>query len=192
MTDDDWGAVCFFIDQGWGDFDQDRRDGYAFFLKGFEKDEALGALKLIAEQGKPFLPRPPEIVAAIRSTQVRPVPSWSEAWAALRRAMAARDEQRGYELLNAAHPVLGRFMEMEGGWQEMRLQPFFDPDYGAVRVRDLKARWEEFVDVARERLRQGLALGATAARRGVGPARLDAAMLVEPLRPAPQIGPSAS
>jgi hypothetical protein len=187
ISDDDWASVCFFIDQGWGDFDQDRRDAYRFFLGELEQDELLAGLKKLAEDGQKFLPRPPEIITAVRSLQEPPVPSWSEAWAVLRKAMEARSEERAYELLNGVHLVLGKFMEAEGGWEAMRLQPFFDPEFGMVRVRDLKARWEEFVEVARERLRQGFALEAASGRRHLGPRTLGTAALVEKLRPASEL-----
>ena len=185
MTEDEFEVVANAIVQGWqGEWSEDRADAYRVFLLPLPLPDVLAALSKLAEGGSPWLPTVPEIVKATRDVQDEAVPSWREAWRALRAAMRCRDEEAAYALLNDVHPVVARFMTACGGWQAMRLVPFEDEQYGALRVRELREDWTEFVAVARERLRRGRALDAAQPRAQIGPRKLDTHALVDGLRPA--------
>jgi hypothetical protein len=52
-----------------------------------------------------------------------------------------------------------------------------DPEHGALRQKDLREMWEQFVEVAKQRLATGLALQSVG-RRACGPRSLDQAALL--------------
>ncbi len=171
MTNDEWESCALIIENCWrGSLDDKASAAYYTMLKRFDADEVMFALHALVENGRPFLPAVPEIVAEIRSGQEPPVPAWSEVWPRLRKALWKPTEAKAVAYVEELHPMVVAFLKAEG-WQRLREAPLNDPDYGTLRLRDLEQRWSEFVDVAAARRRQGHALHATGAREvepGVG------------------------
>lgn len=185
MTQKEWDGLCTLMEDGFkGDFTDSMRSSYHTFLKGFSAEQIVGALKKLIEDGSPWLPKVPEIVKAIRDSSEPPVPAWGEVWTGLQRALNARSEEAAMTwMTERVHPVAAAFLSVEG-WKTLKQVPFFDPDYGAIRVKELRERWSEFIEVAQERMRRGLAL-TQGTRRATGPLQLDAYTLAESLKPAP-------
>lgn len=185
LTDDEWDSIALVMDKCWkGHFDDETAMAYRMMLAPrFEASQILAALNELAESGSPFLPAVPEIVQTARKMQEPELPSWSEVFAGIDKGIRFQSQQASLDWISEnVHPVVAKFVVAEG-WETLRMTPFFDPDYGALRQRDLKARWESFVEVAKERLARGRALEAVTGRRGIGPARLDMAALLEDARP---------
>lgn len=184
MKKAEWEGLCGLMEDCWpsAEFNDRSRKSYRAFLDDFQPEQVMAALRVLMEDGKPFLPAVAEIVKAVRDLQSEPVPGWAEVWTTLERALSSGSEERAFELANGLHPMVGRFLEVEG-WERLSRTPFYDPEYGGVRIKDLHARWDEFVAVARERMRRGLGLARGKARGTLGPHSLDTSALVERLRP---------
>jgi hypothetical protein len=162
MTDDEWEGVAFFLEEWWrGEFDDRKRRAYRVALDKFSPEQVMAALHALVETGKPFLPSVPEIVAKLRSVEESPVPGWSEVYRWIVRAQhkagqkyTAPDQEKtaaGAEFLREkCHPVVAAFYEAEGYARLSRIE-FGDEEYGELRIKDLRERFEEFVDVARAR-----------------------------------------
>lgn len=185
MTSDEWESVVYVMESCWkggfGDEEDRKADAYRMFLNKFSAEEVMAGLHSLAEDGSPFLPSVPEIVQRVRALTEPPVPSWPEVWKHLmvpvRRGWP---EQQALDYLNERHPLMGHFMGTVG-YEYLRTTGFDDPDYGGIRIKELEGRWNEFVGTAKDRLVQGRALEAAGMRRGVGPARIDQAALLEQL-----------
>lgn len=192
MTDDEWESVGFLIEQCWkGEFDDEKRQAYRVFLDKFSATQVVAGLHLLAESGAPFLPEVPEMVQAVRSVAEEPVPGWAEVWKNILTPMKRGwPEQQALDYLNEVHPIVARFVVAQG-YETLKRTPFFDEQYGSLRIKELSERWEEFVAVARERAAHGRALEAAGQRAGIGPTRLDQHALLERLG-APKELPEAS
>jgi hypothetical protein len=198
VKDDEWASCCFFVDQAFkGDFDEDKRDAYRFFLDGLDPELMMAALRALVEDGEEWLPAAGRILKRARSLQEPPVPGWAEVYPALVQATdvggrtytdgeAEKTAKAVAWLDEYKHRVIARFYETQG-WARLARTGFDDQDYGALRENDLRRQWEEFVDVARQRLVQGRALEPSAARGEIGPSRLDQAALMRSLQPRPEI-----
>lgn len=194
MTDEEWLSCAFLIRHTFkGEFLEKQRTVYKQFLGRFDVKQVEGAVHKLVEEGVTFMPSAAELVQAARSLEESPVPGWTEVYRWLMRALhkggqryTAPEQEKtaaGAEFLREkCHPVVAAFFEAEGYGRLSRIE-FGDETYGELRIRDLKERFEEFVDVARARLEQGLALEAVGMRKELGPARLDAHALLEGLRP---------
>lgn len=166
MIPDEWQAISLLIENCWrGEFDDTRSASYFAMLRQFDPEDVMAALHAIIENGSPFIPSVPEIVVEIRKFQTPPLPSWSEVWDriqyVLRRCLT---EDEAVELLNELHPVAGAFLRTEG-FERLQHEPLLDPDYGALRVRELHQRWREFSEVKHEKMRQGMAIESRARSR---------------------------
>lgn len=170
MRPDEWDAIALLIDNCWrGEFDDTMSQSYFTLLSRFDAQEVMAALHALVETGNPFVPSVPEIVAQVRKMQTPALPPWSEVWDALVTATGkCADEQAAVAYLtDNCHPTVAAFMTLEG-FDRMRREPFFDPDYGALRIRELHQRWQEFADSSREKMRNGLAIEAqTRTTRGL-------------------------
>lgn len=197
MSGDEWRAICRLIEGGWaGELDEDDRRTYRVFLDKFAPTVVVAALHKLAESGKPYVPKVPELVAACRDLTETPLPGWAEVYCWLMRGISYAG--RGYFdppdektrkgaafLAVGCHPVVGRFFEVET-YERLANIAFDDPEYGLLRQKELHDRWDEFVDVARDRLARDRAMAAVEKRGEIG--HLDAAALLDSLR---QEGPSA-
>lgn len=156
MNNDEWRAICLHMENGWkGDMTDERRAAYHTFVGEFEAPTVLGALRLLAEAGSPWLPTVPELVKACRGVTQVPVPPWTEVWQEIQRAMDASASGRPWA---ADHPIVAAFVQNENP-ARLRYVEFYSPEYGDLKLRDLERRWDEFVDVYEARDRQALARG---------------------------------
>lgn len=174
MEREEWDACSFLLENGWGGkWDDSRDDAYFTLLRGLDAADVLAAIQVLVEEGREYLPAAAEIASRARSLSSPPMPSWAEAWEQIEAALIKGcDEDQAVERLNSIHPLLGPFVRV-AGWKTLQTTEFYDHEYGAVRVRDLEARWNEFVERAEERVRQGRALEAAGRPNGL-PTRLDA------------------
>jgi hypothetical protein len=177
MTRDEWDTIALLIENCWrGEFDEVQSSAYYTMLRRFNHGEVMAALHRLVEDEKPFLPTVPEIVGAIRKIESRGIPAWTEVWSKMKIALGKGSEQEAIDFMRDLHPIAAAFLSTEG-FDRLRYEPFFDPDYGAIRVRDLHQRWNEFSERSSERQKQGLAIEATK-RSGLGLDRMDATRLL--------------
>lgn len=179
MTWDEWKPLARLLADCWaGEFTGTMPSSYFTLLEPYDGNAVRAALMALSTSQK-WLPKVPEIVQQMRAAVEPPVPAWTEVWQALQRAMKKRTEVAAMEFLrDDVHPVVASFMVAEGGWAVMKMAPLFHDDYGMLRQKELRERWEEFVAVAKERVQRGISLAAVE-RRGIGlPSRLDTASLL--------------
>lgn len=161
MTRDEWETIALLIENCWrGEFDEVQSSAYFTMLGRFDHGQVMAALHRITEDGKPFVPSVPEIIAAIRRLEIKSLPSWTDVWASMKAALALGSEQAALDRMRECHPVAEAFVAREG-IERLRYEPFFDPDYGALRIKELQQRWIEFSEQAMERKKRGLAIEAT-------------------------------
>jgi hypothetical protein len=140
MNDERWRAFCLHLEEGWkGEMTEQRRAVYATFLKGVEFDDAMAALRKLAQDGSPWLPTVPELVAAIMEITAPPVPAWTEVWGQIEECMRLR------AYTPRTHTVVVEFVRREGV-DRLAMTPFYDPEKGEMRIHQLRTRWLEFVD----------------------------------------------
>jgi hypothetical protein len=162
MERDEWESIALLIDNGWkGEFDDTMSSSYFTLLGRFTREQVMGALYGIIENGKPFVPSVPEIVSEVRKQEQPSLPSWTEVWSKIELVMSKckTEDEAVAELTEYCHPVAGAFMRLEG-FERLRREPFLDPDYGTLRVRELQRRWVEFSEVNQEKIRNGKAIEA--------------------------------
>lgn len=193
MTDDEWDAIALVIAEGWGDFPDSKARVYRMFLDAYPAEAVMVALHRLAQNGKPWLPKVPELVKSLRDVSVPPVPSWPEAWAMLQRTMKRAGRRSPLEsgcrdamvwLRAEGHPVVAAFADVED-LRQLCMTEFWDPEWGPARVAKLEQRWTSFVGVAQERLDRGLAIESHA-RRNIGPARFDPTKALSFIRDPPK------
>lgn len=183
MNNDEWTTCCLLIEECFrGEFDDSTRAAYRVVLDRFDSGDVAVAIQALVEAGQVFRPVPGELVTKIRQAQATPTPSWAEVWNWLQQAMNRwrEPEQDTLDwLTERCHPVVGSFAAVVGvKW--LRGQEFDCPDRGGMLVHQLKVRWEEFIDVAEQRLLRGRALAAVG--RGDGqPRTLSAASVIADL-----------
>lgn len=173
--------------------------GLAMGLADFTADQAGAALRRLRDGGQKFPPRVPEIANAIHVD--RDAPSWTEAHALLldrpggvihariprgerpvgEEARWALREQAMLDRASELHPMIAAFTAAYG---PRRLEAvsgrIAHSEYGAVELERLREEWEDFVDRAEARRREGMPLlTPPLARRELeqGPRRLGAPQL---------------
>jgi len=179
MERDEWESIALLIENCWkGEFDEITSASYFTLLGRFSPEQVMGALYGIVENGKPFVPSVPEIVAEVRKQEQPSLPSWTEVWSKIELAMrkCKTEDEAVAVLTESCHPVAGAFMRLEG-FERLRREPFLDPDYGALRVRELQRRWADFSEVNQEKVRNGKAIEAYS-RTTKGLQRASAASLI--------------
>lgn len=175
MTDDEWDAIALLLDQCWkGEFTDERARSYRVFLDRHPADLVIAALERLVQDGSPFLPAVAEIVKAINQLTAPAIPPWTEVWPAMQRAMK-RDTPEDAVAYVEEHAGLfaAGFYSLENH-DVLRMTPFFDEDWGRLRIDELHKRWTDYTDRVEERARSGRALDAARLRRGIGqPERID-------------------
>lgn len=186
--EDEWDAFCALLEENWpGKLAEREEDNYRLMLDGVEPHQAVGALRLLAQRGQQFRPRPPEILGLMGRSEELP-PTFEEALElidqAVRVAGAARprrlvgdevalqrhrDERVALQWLRERAPLAARFAELEGLGRLRRL-PIEDPVWGERERRELRVRYVELAQVqeergVRQRTRAALGLGDGAPRR---------------------------
>jgi hypothetical protein len=172
MTRDEWETIALLIDNCCrGGFDETRSAAYFTMFQKFDHGAVMTALNVLFEDGEEWVPPAGKIMKAIRLVEAPPLPAWSEVWAALQAAMK-KPEPQALELMNKrCGPVAAAFAQAEG-IQRLKFVEFFDPEYGALRIKELQNRWLEFSERTDERMRRGLAIAA-GPRSGKGLTKLN-------------------
>lgn len=174
------------------DWTSDMLTGYAVGFADFAPGQVGTALRRLRDApGKTFLPRVSEIADAVHTD--RDDPSFAEAYellfgqgGAVRARPTAgqrfadssdRDRATDVAILQRAvaqHELLGAFVAAVTP-RRLRLLPVDDPDYGELERRRLNEEWNDFVERADARRREGLPLltASLAARRELGPGKPD-------------------
>jgi len=179
MNRDQWESIALLIDNCWrGEFDDTMSSSYFTMLGRFDHEEVMTALHACVETGRPFIPTVPEIVAEIRRQQEPELPSWTEVWDQMRFVLSrCRNEDDAVTLLGEnCGPVAAAFLRTEG-FERLQHEPLLDPDYGPLRVKELRLRWLEFAERSAERIKQGRAIEAHA-RTAPGLQQMTAAGLI--------------
>lgn len=175
MTDDEWQGISYVMDECWaGDLTDEKAGAYRLMLDRYEPTAIMAALHKLTHNPNPHLPTVPQIVSAIDDLRDPEVPSWPEVWEVMSKNLVVSDEKRCFSRLSAFYPPLAVFVRREG-LEKLAHTPFYDDQYGELRIKDLKARWEEFMEVARERMKRGLALEAVG-RAELGPSPMAAVL----------------
>lgn len=196
MTDQEWEVIALLLSKGWkGDYGPGEDRAYRSLLDGYDSQQIIRALRILAARGTPFLPAASEIVQAIEQDPNQP--TFEEAFTALFDGHVFRTQpltgtyDNEAEMLTARanhasdrawniHPLLGAFVD-EYGPQRLRMLEVNHPEHGALVRKDLRGAWERFVEANAHRDAAMLASG----RRRVlvrGPRRFDPAALMSASR----------
>lgn len=190
----DWERVLLLLREWFvskpEDWTADRLTGYALGLADFTAEQVGEALRRLRDApGKTFLPRVSEIADAIRTECSDP--SWSEAYSLMFdkpggviHARAPRRVHPDERLAAIDTAVLERAEQLPDlvgafvgaiGPRRLRLWPVDDLQYGRLEIQRLHEEWDEFVERADARRREGrpLLTAPLAARRELGPRRPD-------------------
>lgn len=193
-----WDSFTMLLREWWPEpterWTERRVIGLALGVADFSAEQAGAALRRLRDAGQKFPPRVPEIANAIHVD--RSAPSWTEAHALLfdrpdgvvhaRIPVGARPvgEDERWELKSEAmlqraaehHEMIAAFVAAFGP-RRLAYLPINDPEYGALELERLRVQWEEFVQRADARRREGMPLltAPLHARREIagGPRRLD-------------------
>ena len=174
MTRDEWDAMTLIIENGWaGTLDEDQANSYFVMLARFDADDVTQALFVLAESGKPHIPTVPEITVAVNKVKAKELPSWTEAWNVIQKSLRLRSAGEAEKLLRDHHPTVRNFVALEG-WDRLRREPFYDPDYGGLRIKELSQRWKDYSETSASRERTQRALGGSRSNRALGRMNPDA------------------
>lgn len=184
ITPDEWESIALLIEEGWpGEFTDASAAAWRVFLDDYDAERVLTALKVLVARGGRFRPSVAEVAAEINVD--RCVPTFIEAYQLIygaRGVLAARPKQswwdtpaqreRSYE--DAAreraaemHPLIGRFIDRYGV-NRLRMLELDDPEFGALRRRELQADYEQLTEALEGRRLEAIA----APRRNGGLARI--------------------
>lgn len=174
ITPDEWETIALLIDEGWpGEFTDAAAAAWRVFLDDYDADRVLTALKVIVARGGRFRPSVAEVAAEINVD--RGAPTFIEAYQLIyggRGVLAARPKgslwwdtpaqrERAYE--DAAreraaemHPLVGRFIDRYGIGR-LRMLALDDPEFGAVRRRELQADYEHLTEAMEGRRLESIA-----------------------------------
>jgi hypothetical protein len=165
MNTTEWAVLSTVIENSWaGDWDGRKAGVYYDMLRSYDAVEVRDAIHSLVQLGQKWRPSVAEVVAAINAAYDVPIPAWRETWQVILTALGKRDEEMAREMLDDCHPLLPAFIDT-CGWTELRQRPFFG-EYGSIEQDRFRKEWEEFVDVARVRLRQGRAQDVIEGRAG--------------------------
>lgn len=155
MTKGEFGKISHLLKNGWpGQYGKDNVAAYAEFLLPFEFEAVRDALHKLAGEGQKFVPSVGLVLAAVRSLSEPVRPAWADAWTQIEQAMVADAAGRTVEM----HPLVAAFTDREG-LARLRRLPFYDPEYGELRIRDLGQRFSDFCDAQDARSAQRFAIG---------------------------------
>ena len=166
-TDQQWEAFAALLEEGWpGKFDDSTATSWRVLLDGVDPQTAAEGLRRLLHEGHRFRPSASEVLAAARRDPS--VPTFAEAFRLIfgsRGVLKARPDRRTYvderdrrraeqqAMLDRAatlHPLVASFVERQG-LDRLRMLELDDPEYGAVRRRDLEAEWNEHVGRSADR-----------------------------------------
>lgn len=158
---DEWQAFCTLIDEAWpGDFDAGAEEAWRTLLDDVEPVAALAAMKRLLVAGNTFRPSVAELMGEMRRDPSKPTFDEmmrlvygqggvlkARATGTYRNATEQRaaQQQARVDAMNAAHPLVGSFVDRQG-FERLSQLPIHDPEYGELRRKELKMAWDAHVD----------------------------------------------
>jgi len=182
MQQREWDLIAVVLENCWrGDWDELRAGAYFTLLEPYDTADIERAVRVLAQNGSPFLPTVPEIISAIKGAADSSVPTWPEALTAIRGAIRRHGRfrgQLGVEQLERRHPMIASFAAAYG-WERLCGEPVDDPDHGGAVLRRLEISYGEHVERQQDREANGLAIAAGERRTLTGgPRRTNPAELL--------------
>ena len=196
MTRDEWDGLSLFIEAWWpGEFPDVMAEAWRAALGDFDREAVLSALKARLARGDRWRPAVSEVVAEIRKDPTKPTfeeaqtliygrggvlkarPEPGQRYANEAAMLGARDDAaqaRACEL----HPLLASFVERYGVARLRNLE-LGDPEWGQVRLRELREAWDRHCEAMEDRDVAELVAGrrgelaAFDPLRALGPRRLE-------------------
>lgn len=182
MQPREWQQIAGVMENAWrGDMDEARSNAYFVLLEPYDTADVERALRVLVQNGNPFLPTASEIVAAINAARTSSVPTWPEAWAAISRAIRRhgwRGSVRARMDLTESHTMVASFVDAYG-WIRMCREEVDHPQFGAAVLRRIGEAYAEHVERQQDREANGLAIAASQRRTLTGgPRRTNPAELL--------------
>lgn len=164
MTDAEWAEVVVELEYAFkGELDEVGHAVYRRHLDGYGHGDVLRALAVLARGGQVFLPAVGEVLAALQP----PEPTFDEAWAVVRPALANSTTAVKTLTEGGAAEVVVAWVASYGG-QRLGLEPTEDPTHGGAVMHGLQRSYEQFLDRAHHRRALGLPILDEAVRAKVG------------------------
>ena len=128
MTDQEFASVAALLKHGFrGEWNDEKAGVYRVLLERYTAEQVTAAVLAIVHSGKPFLPEPGEIIAALNDDPSVPTAA---------------------EWTSSDHPLAEAFRRCHGDWT---LAPLHDPDHGHLERARWEQRFSEFIDAHRHR-----------------------------------------
>lgn len=155
MTDDEWAAITAVLEDWWkSDWQPRKASTYALALQTEPFEVVSAALRKLAENGSPWMPTVPEILAAIRHDPA--LPTWTELEGWLWHTPGRRRGPIG------EHPAVKAWIASQGGLERLNQVPVHCPNEGPWRRKELAQSWADHTRVTDEREQHAIATGQRA------------------------------
>lgn len=163
--DEQWAFFVTVLRRGFASrdpMDEADEDVYRFLLRDVDPADAMRAVEEMVLDGQALRPRPGEVAARCRRDPS--APTWEEARElvfgdrGILRTMAARRLTTMDLLRGEFHPLALSFVDRMGP-ARLAAEPVHDPEYGALRLRDLRGAWERHCEALEGREVAALARG---------------------------------
>lgn len=177
MTDDEWNVIEGLLKNAWpGQWTDGTGPSYRLLVGDYPAAAVLESLRVLTRRAARFRPSAGEIVSEMHVDAAQP--TWDEVYDAIYgsgRLMKVRLPYTGpveyanrgeleavrdaliLEHARAFHPMITAFVEVVTP-ARLRTLELEDPQYGELRRRELRERWQEFAVTASERMVRGLPL----------------------------------
>lgn len=173
--DDEWGAFCLLLEEGWpGDFDDRTQRAWRVLLDRHDPQEVIAAVQHIVAEGHTFRPSVSEVVAAIRRDPTKPAFAeviqliYGRGGILRARPTVTRwatdherrhlEEEAAWSRATELHPLVAAFARAQG-LERLRRMNLDDPDWGDKRRADLQREWDDFAGRTDDRQAAALAAG---------------------------------
>lgn len=168
MTGEEWAEVATELEYAFkGELDEMKERVYRRHLDKRGHAAVMLALTALVERGQVFLPSVGEIVQAIEYSSRPPEPTFDEAWAVVRPALANSTTAVKTLTEGGAAEVVVAWVASYGG-QRLGLEPTEDPTHGGAVMHGLQQSYEQFLERAHHRRVLGLPILDEAVRAKVG------------------------
>lgn len=167
MTDDEWATIVLWMEKVFGgDLTDERAGVYAHFFKDRARDEVMHGIDVLVLNGAKWLPKPGELVEAMRPA----LPTFTEAWARVLPFLNDAPYRKDSETIRLVTEACG---ELIGGWVAMygpkRLanEPCNDDRAGGATMHRIEQSYKDAIANSQQRARTseyGLRVLTTAKR----------------------------
>lgn len=168
MTAAQWTEVELELEYAFkGELSEARAAVYRRHLGGQEHEAVMRALGLLIARGQVFLPSVGEIVQALGHNSGPPEPTFDEAWAVVRPALANSTTAVKTLTEGGAAEVVVAWVASYGG-QRLGAEPTEDPTHGGAVMHGLQQSYDQFVERAQHRRALGMPILEEAVATKVG------------------------